>query len=115
AHGKITQPPLGEIWRTQMPASPGGYMNMIESGDMGRRHILSDDDALFEFMLNALRLQDGFPLALFTVRTGLPLQVIDPQLKSMISKGWAEQDQDNLQLTQTGKTYLNEVLQLFLP
>lgn len=115
AHGKITQPPLGEIWRTQMPASPGGYMNMIEGGDMGRQHVLSDDDALFEFMLNALRLQDGFPLPLFTLRTGLPIKVIEPQLENMISKGWAEQNQDNLQLTQTGKTYLNEVLQLFLP
>ncbi|QBZ82083.1 Oxygen-independent coproporphyrinogen-III oxidase-like protein YqeR [Hydrogenovibrio crunogenus] len=114
AHGKITQPPIGEIWRTQMPASPGSYMNMIEAGDMGRQHVLSDDDALFEFMLNALRLQDGFPLTLFTLRTGLPLEVIEPQLEKMISKGWAEQHLNELQLTQTGKTYLNEVLQLFL-
>lgn len=115
AHGKITQPPQGQIWRTQMPASPGGYMNMIQSGDMGRQQSVSDQDAIFEFMLNALRLQDGFPLELFTLRTGLPLKSIDAQLELMVSKGWVEIDQSSLQLTQTGKTYLNEVLQLFLP
>lgn len=115
AHGKITQPPQGEIWRTQMPASPGSYMNMIQKGDMGRKQSVSDEDACFEFMLNALRLQEGIPLELFTLRTGLPLSMVEPQLDSMQSKGWAQLDEGNLQLTQTGKTYLNEVLQLFLP
>ncbi|MDG4813580.1 radical SAM family heme chaperone HemW [Hydrogenovibrio sp. 3SP14C1] len=115
AHGKITQPPQGQIWRTQMPASPGGYMNMIQSGDMGRQQSVSDQDAIFEFMLNALRLQDGFPLELFTLRTGLLLDSIDAQLDLMKFKGWVEIEESSLQLTQTGKTYLNEVLQLFLP
>lgn len=115
AHGKITQPPQGQIWRTQMPASPGGYMNMIQSGDMGRQQSVSDQDAIFEFMLNALRLQDGFSLELFTLRTGLPLKSIDAQLDLMKSRAWVEIEGSSLQLTQTGKTYLNEVLQLFLP
>jgi len=115
AHGKITQPPQGQIWRTQMPASPGSYMNMIQNGDMGRQHRVSDEDACFEFMLNALRLQDAFPLELFTLRTGLPLKSIETQLDLMVSKGWVEIEESSLQLTHTGKTYLNEVLQLFLP
>ncbi|MDX1796541.1 MAG: radical SAM family heme chaperone HemW, partial [Hydrogenovibrio sp.] len=56
AHGKITDPPQAKILRTQMPASPGGYIRMIEEGKMGKVIQVSEEEARFEFMLNALRL-----------------------------------------------------------
>lgn len=117
AHGKITDAPNGQVWRTQMPASPGGYIEMIERGKMGRQTMLSDDDARFEFMLNALRLQQGFELPLFEERTGLSMQPLDPLLIQWIESGWVErfQNPDYLQLTDSGKAYLNHLLEQLLP
>lgn len=114
AHGKITDPPQGQIWRSQMPASPGAYMEMMENGGEGRWHQVSEDDAEFEFMLNALRLQTGFDLALFEERTGLPPSRIEDKVMEMQQKNWATLHQNHLQLTSQGQTFLNEVTQLFL-
>lgn len=119
AHGKITDAPNGQIWRTQMPASPGGYMDMIERGKMGRKHTLTDEDARFEFMLNAMRLQQGFDLSLFEQRTGLLMQSLDAIIEQWTKAGWvtlsSNLTQNRLCLTTTGKTYLNTVLEQLLP
>lgn len=114
AHGKITDAPQGKIWRTQMPASPGGYIQMINEGKMGRTSEVSDEDAVFEFMLNALRLQDGIPLEYFALRTGLSLDKIEAALQKLKQKGWLQADQQQLRLTQDGQCFLNDVLQSFL-
>lgn len=115
AHGKITSPPEGKIWRTQMPASPGAYVEEILSGRQGRQTLVSDEDARFEFMLNALRLQDGFDVNLFNLRTGLSQSVIELSLQEMQVKGWATVDEKQwLSLTPLGKQYLNDVVSLFL-
>jgi len=115
AHGKITSPPDGKIWRTQMPASPGSYVKEMTRPNPGRTTLVSAEDACFEFMLNTLRLQEGFELSLFTLRTGLPLSMIEPQLKQMVEKGWATISVDEkLTLTTSGQHYLNDVVSLFL-
>ncbi|WP_319558384.1 hypothetical protein [Thiomicrorhabdus sp.] len=75
------------------------------------------EDLRFEFMLNALRLQDGFELSLFEFRTGLPLASIEERLQEMEMKGWllAEPLQKgHLQLSELGKRYLNDMVELFL-
>ncbi|WP_199170145.1 radical SAM family heme chaperone HemW [Hydrogenovibrio sp. SC-1] len=117
AHGKITDAPNGQIWRTQMPASPGGYMEMIERGKMGRQTGLTAEDARFEFMLNALRLQQGFELSLFEERTGLSMQPLEPILTHWVASGWVKltQNPDYLRLTDSGKAYLNHLLEQLLP
>ncbi|BBN58520.1 radical SAM family heme chaperone HemW [Hydrogenovibrio marinus] len=114
AHGKITDAPQGKIWRTQMPASPGGYIQMIAEGKMGKTTAVSDEDAVFEFMLNAMRLQDGVPLEYFSLRTGLPKQKISKQLEKLTEKQWVEPSEDTLKLTAEGQRFLNDVLQAFL-
>jgi len=115
AHGKITVPPEGKIWRTQMPASPGGYVAEMKRPKPGRQDLVTEKDACFEFMLNALRLQDGFDLSLFELRTGLPLSNIEGGLKIMKQKGWATvSDDQRLNLTTQGQHYLNDVVSLFL-
>ncbi|MDX1347956.1 MAG: radical SAM family heme chaperone HemW [Thiomicrorhabdus chilensis] len=114
AHGKITHPPQGQIWRTQMPASPGAYIEEMKTARPGRTHQLDKQDAVFEFMLNALRLQDGFDLSLFTARTGLPLTELRPQLTEMQTKNWVKIDNNHLCLTSLGQQYLNDVVGLFL-
>ena len=114
AHGKITVAPEGKIWRTQMPASPGGYIEEIKRFNPGRTTLVSEVDAIFEFMLNSLRLQGGFDVSLFTMRSGLAISKIEPQLQVMQQNKWAVIDQNRLQLTLKGQQYLNDVVGLFL-
>lgn len=114
AHGKITVPPEGKIWRTQMPASPGGYIETMKNPQPGRMTLVSDEDAVFEFMLNALRLQNGFALDLFALRTGLPLNTLDGALQTLAQNAWASVDNGHLRLTTRGQQYLNDVVALFL-
>jgi len=114
AHGKITVPPEGKVWRTQMPASPGGYVQEMKRSNPGRTTLVSDNDAVFEFMLNTLRLQKGFDLSLFELRTGLSISKVDAQLNEIQEKKWAVIDQNRLQLTPKGQQYLNDVVGLFL-
>lgn len=114
AHGKITDAPQGKIWRTQMPASPGGYVQMINEGKLGKTAEVTEEDAVFEFMLNALRLQDGIPLEYFVLRTGLSLQSIMPSIDKLVQQEWLLPDQEQLKLTSEGQRFLNDVLQEFL-
>ena len=114
AHGKITNPPEGKIQRTQMPASPGAYIEMISSNKFGRTHNVEADEVIFEFMLNALRLSNGFDLSLFELRTGLTLSHITKELTLLVEKKWAIITEDKLILTLLGKTFLNNVLQEFM-
>ena len=114
AHGKITVPPEGKIWRTQMPASPGGYVEEMTRPKPGRTSLVSDIDAVFEFMLNTLRLQKGFDLNLFELRTGLPISMIEPKLEEVQQKGWVEIKDHHLTLTAKGQQYLNDVVGVFL-
>lgn len=115
AHGKITMAPEGRVFRTQMPASPGGYIETINSGKTGRTTWLSDEDAVFEFMLNALRLQGGFELSLFEQRTGLQLEKIEPTLKKLTEQKLININESGwLKLTLQGQIYLNNVVSAFL-
>ena len=115
AHGKITMAPEGRIFRTQMPASPGGYVEAMKSPEAGRTHWLEDEDAVFEFMLNALRLQDGFDLNLFELRTGLSITTIQPKLEQLVQQGLVRISPQNwLSLTPQGQQYLNNVVSAFL-
>jgi len=114
AHGKISMAPLGKIYRTQMPASPGAYVQTVAEGKFGRKNWLEAEDARFEFMLNAFRLQDGFDLNLFVQRTGLPLAEIEPQLTDLVKQALITQSQNRICLTAKGKQYLNDVVASFL-
>lgn len=115
AHGKITMAPEGKVFRTQMPASPGGYVEAMKQVNAGRTHWLDNDDAIFEFMLNALRLQKGFDLALFQLRTGLEQASISFILESLVKQELITVNAHNwLQLTAKGQQYLNDVVSAFL-
>jgi oxygen-independent coproporphyrinogen-3 oxidase len=68
----------------------------------------------FEFMLNALRLREGFALSLFTERTGLPVTAIDKPLKEAEARGLIERDLAHVKPTQRGFDFLSDLQQLFL-
>ena len=68
----------------------------------------------FEFMLNALRLTDGVPLALFSERTGLPASAVDSPLDAAQRRGLIEIDHQWMRPTDLGRRFLSDLQALFL-
>ena len=65
-------------------------------------------------MLNALRLNDGFALAEFEARTGLPRTAIAPELDKALARDWITCDGDRVVPTELGRRFTNDVIELFL-
>jgi len=115
AHGKITDVASGQIirrWKTRLPkaylAAPGG------AGRIGGSAAVAHDELPFEYMLNALRLIDGVPMADFIERTGLPLERIAGALAHARERGWLTDDPGHLHTTALGQRFLNDVISGFL-
>jgi putative oxygen-independent coproporphyrinogen III oxidase len=94
---------------------PRLYMDKALAGDA----VVSVDevarrDLPFEYMLNALRLREGFSLADFCARTGLPLSAIDAALREGMQKGWLAQEGSWVSPTERGFDFLSDLQSLFL-
>ncbi len=113
AHGKLSS---GTITRQSRLRVPQSYMRAAGSAAaLATRKTLSEQDCILEFMLNALRLQDGVPLSCFSARTGLAPDTIGAQVDAARSDGLLEQEPTLLQATEKGARYLNDLLQYFMP
>ncbi|MDP3125692.1 MAG: oxygen-independent coproporphyrinogen III oxidase-like protein, partial [Thiobacillus sp.] len=75
---------------------------------------LTRADLPFEFMMNALRLNEGVPAALFEARTGLPLIVCTAALEKARAQGLLLPGATRLQPSMQGQRFLNDLLELFL-
>ena len=69
----------------------------------------------FEFMLNALRLVEGFPAELFAARSGLPLSLVESGLRTAEEKGLIERNPRKIRPTDKGRHFLDDLVGLFLP
>ncbi|MBV9192274.1 MAG: oxygen-independent coproporphyrinogen III oxidase-like protein [Betaproteobacteria bacterium] len=110
AHGKVSFP--DRVTRHERIKQPRDYMSA--SNTLAREGTVAAKELPFEFMLNALRLVDGFPLALFQERTGLPLSRVEPQLKEAEQKGLIKRDWQRVRPTERGRLFLNELLAMFV-
>lgn len=106
AHGKIGKQ------RYSKHRHPKDYLNP-EKPFMSDVRLLTEDDLPLEFMMNALRLKEGVPAALFEQQTGLGLSVIDNVLGALREKQLMVDDETQLQTTPLGARFLDEVLQAF--
>lgn len=114
AHGKLSF--AHRVLRQVRWRDPQLYMdNALKSQPMASEEEVAPGELPFEFMLNALRLREGFPLALFNERTGLPLSRIMPALQQAEAKGWIERDLAQLRPTERGFDFLSDLQELFLP
>ena len=114
AHGKISF--RERITREQRERKPQTYLRAALDGDaIQEAREVAQNELPFEFMLNALRLVEGFPVALFAQRTGLPITVIDRQLNEAESAGLLERDHATIRPTQKGQRFLNDLIEPFLP
>lgn len=113
AHGKISF--ADRILRQARVKHPAAYLAGVETGGhVESERELGRHDLGFEFMMNALRLVDGFPVALFQERTGLPISGVDRALGEAVQKGLITRDHARIGPTEQGQRYLNELLQMFL-
>ena len=114
AHSKLSYP--HRVVRQVRFRDPARYMqNALGGQAVAQQEEVSRKQLPFEFMLNGLRLKEGFELARFTERTGLPLSSIHPALDEAVRKGWLERDGLRIRSTARGYDLLNDVLELFLP
>ena len=100
------------------PQAPTGAppVRVINRGmPVQEEHEIASRDLGFEFMMNALRLIDGFPAGLFEERTGLPIVSVQRELDEAERRGLIVRDHRKIAPTLRGQRYLNDLLQLFLP
>jgi len=116
AHGKLTNAPEQKIKRCWKVKQPQEYLDKAASEKrIAGEKILTRDDAAFEFMMNALRLNNGFETAIFQQHVGLPISIVEKALKQAEEKGWINWDLKRIKPTDTGRQYLNNLLELFMP
>jgi putative oxygen-independent coproporphyrinogen III oxidase len=113
AHGKLTSMD-GHISRRRKQRSPAAYIDSARAGDsLSSESRLQDEDLLLEFMMNALRLNDGVPADTFEQSTGLSLQAVQLRLLHARRAGLLEQNREILRATEMGRRFLNNLLVMF--
>tara|TARA_B110000967_G_C18871807_1_gene555860 strand:+ start:800 stop:1972 length:1173 start_codon:yes stop_codon:yes gene_type:complete len=113
AHSKITS--KESIRRFSCHKSPKYYLSEVDKNNYIKdERILSTNDRVFEFMMNALRVNDGFAINLFEQRTNLPINEIAKELLIAKEKKLIEEINGRIKPTILGQSFLNELLQIFL-
>lgn len=114
AHGKLSFP--DRIVRQTRVRNPDLYLQRAAESAVPFDEVVVAAEALpFEFMLNALRLVDGFPTRRFEERTGLPVAVLDGPLDAAERLGLVERDAFSTKPSTRGLLFLNDLQSLFLP
>ena len=89
-------------------------MELVGTGSaVTTENYLQDKDLGLEFMMNAMRLTEGVPKALFEVRTGLSFDFLDPAIYRAQELGLMHKQGDWLRPTKQGRNFLNDLLILF--
>jgi putative oxygen-independent coproporphyrinogen III oxidase len=131
AHGKITAAKshsrdggnLVSVIRTTKITEPNEYMDSavkprndrgcVEESYRGLTAVSTKQELIAEFMLNTLRLLQPIPLQLFTTRTGLAIDLIEPQLLAAQTMGLLEVKAEQIMVTALGHRFLNKLLAMF--
>lgn len=128
AHGKVTdlvnQPesitasPVFRTWKTRAPKD---FLNAAKSnstqnckGFLAGKESIQNEDLGLEFLMNALRLQDGFDLELFEQRTGYPLDTIADGIQQAVDKDLLVRQGKQIKTSEKGSLFLNEILAFFM-
>lgn len=115
AHGKLTLMNENKIVRTHKHRLPGSYIaKAINRKSCVIIRELETSEMIFEFLLNALRLTNGFSKTLFN-RTGQPNTLLEKELAPFIDKRWIISDKRSFKPSSYGMQFLNEILEYYLP
>jgi len=113
AHSKLTF--HDKMSRESRYKNPKQYMEKVVTQHMIESEtIIHESDLAFEFMMNHLRLIDGFSIQSFEDKTGLYISAIDKELKAAIDKKLITMDHEMIKPTLLGQRFLNDLLSIFL-
>ena len=113
AHSKLSFP--DRIMRQARYKQPQAYMQQVAMGaPIQIENEVGRDELGFEFMMNALRLNEGFDSVLFQERTSLPLLGIQRELAGAEKRGLLYRDHQRIAPTRMGQRFLNDLLEMFL-
>ena len=116
AHGKISDAAKQSITRRSKQKLPQAYIDTAGTSKVVlTEELVAKKDIGFEFMLNALRLTDGFPTPLFYQHVGLPISHINKALAEAEQLELITYDVKKIRPTEKGQRYLNTLVELFLP
>lgn len=117
AHGKLTLPDQNgfSVQRQMRWKQPKQYLEQVAAGTpVQEQHGVATEDLPFEFLMNALRLNQGFDPALFAQRTGLPLLLVRNELERAVREGLLIQEPERIAPSDKGRRFLNTLLERFL-
>ena len=112
AHGKISHTD-GSIIRYSKRRQPDAYMSANETEFTASQRELDSEELSGEFMLNALRLNQGFSLQQFSATTGLPAQRVEGTIDQLADKKLLIVDGDRVRTTALGRRFLDSVVAEF--
>jgi oxygen-independent coproporphyrinogen-3 oxidase len=113
AHSKLSFPE--RVVRQVRHKQPQQYLARMARGEpLLEEHEVTRGEIGFEFMLNALRLTDGVPLALFSERTGFPPTIVRKELEEAERRGLLVRDHERIKPTPLGRRFLNDLQAIFL-
>jgi oxygen-independent coproporphyrinogen-3 oxidase len=115
AHGKLTLAQQ-RILRTEKPKQPRDYQSQVATAQQafGQRRIVAADELPFEFMLNALRLNEGFRIEDYESRTGLKMGDLESPLRQAQSRDLLQRSGQGWRATDLGRRFLNDLQAGFL-
>jgi oxygen-independent coproporphyrinogen-3 oxidase len=121
AHGKLSLELPQRILRTAKPKQPRDYLAQTqslaaadESAGIGGSSFIRPADLPFEFMLNALRLNEGFSMADYHERTGLGADSVEVKIAAGLGRGLLESRTGGWRPTELGRRFLNDLQASFL-
>ena len=113
AHSKLTL--HDQVLRQMRWKQPKQYLAKVAAGEpLQDEFSVRAAELPFEFMMNALRLNQGFDASLFETRTATPLMRIESILRQAEQEGLLERQQQRIAPTLRGQRYLNRLLEMFL-
>lgn len=113
AHAKITDGAQQSITRYWKHKHPKEYLSSVKKTALAGQQKLTDKELLFEFLMNGLRLKNGFSVELFCNRTGLTDDTLNKQLHSMVNEDLIEwnKSHNTIAATEKGEMFLNNILE----
>ncbi|MCW9013446.1 MAG: radical SAM family heme chaperone HemW [Gammaproteobacteria bacterium] len=115
ANGKISRADDHSIKRYWQLRQPREYLHAQPAARTSGQQLINEEERIFEFMLNALRLKRGFDMRLFEQHTGMNTAALQSPIQSAIEKNLLEQKEQWLRPTELGYRFLNDLINLFEP
>jgi oxygen-independent coproporphyrinogen-3 oxidase len=113
AHGKITQALPDQITRTFKPKSPEQYLK--DTHKNGGTEFIALAELPLEFIMNHLRLKQGFSIDTYQARTGLSISTLEPALSNCLKEGLLIHHDKHYYCSEQGWNFMDNILEKFMP